>query len=181
MFLSKGVVMGQRQKHEVRLTEEERAFLIKNTHHGEWTAREVKRAQVFLKADKNGAEAKEDWEIAEELGLSREAITALRKRFVEKRVKAIQDKERSGRPKIVDGDVEAHIVAIACSEPPEGRQRWTLRLIAGRVVQLADVESCSYVTVGSVLKKTSLSHGKRKNGKFRPNKMKNLSGEWKKS
>lgn len=173
--------MGQRQKHEVRLTDEERAFLVKNTHHGEWTAREVKRAQVFLKADKNGAEPKEDGEIAEELDLSREAVTALRKRFAEERLKVIHDKERSGRPKIVDGEVEAHIIAVACSDPPKGRQRWTLRLIAGRVVQLADVESCSYVTVGSVLKKTNLNLGKRKNGKFRPNKMKSLSGEWKKS
>lgn len=173
--------MGQKQKHEVRLTEAERAFLIKNTHHGEWTAREIKRAQLLLKADRNGAKPQEDWEIAEELNLSRMSVTALRKRFTEERLKIIHDKERSGRPRIVDGDVEAHIVAVACSEPPKGRVRWTLRLIAGRVMELTDVESCSYVTVGSVLKKTNLRRGRRKNGKYLARKMKNLSGGWKRS
>jgi hypothetical protein len=77
--------------------------------------------------------------------------------------------------------VEAHIIAVACSEAPEGRARWTLRLIAGKVVSLAEVETCSYGSVRKVLKKTNLSLGKRKNGKSPQKPMTNLSGEWKKS
>lgn len=173
--------MGQRQKHEVRLTEEERAFLIQNTHHGEWTAREVKRAQVLLKADKNGTDPQPDSTIAEGLHLSREAVTAIRKRFTQVRLKIIHDQDRSGRPRIADGDVEAHIIALACSEPPEGRERWTLRLIAGKMVQLTEVETCSYTTVGRVLKKTNLNLGKKKSGKSLLEVVKSSFGGWKKS
>ena len=93
----------------------------------------------------------------------------------------IRDKERSGRPRIIDGDVEAHVIAIACSKPPAGRERWTMQLIANRVVQLTDLESCSEFAVRQILKKTNLSLGKKKNGRSLPRQMKSSSGEWKKS
>jgi len=173
--------MGQKQKHEVRLSEEERELLIKNTKSGDWSPREIMRAQVLLKADKNSSDPKEDLEVAEELHCNQWTVTNLRRRFVQEGIKMIHDKSRTGRPRIIDGDVEAHIIAVACSEAPEGRERWTLRLIAGRVVTLTDVESCSYGSVRNVLKKTSLSRGKRKNGKSRRKQTMSLSGEWKKS
>jgi hypothetical protein len=172
--------MGKRQTYEVVLTAEEREHLIKNTKGGDWSPREVKRAQILLRADKNN-EAKKDLEIAEELHCCQYTVTKLRERFAKEKLGVIHDKPRVGRPRIIDGDVEAHIVAVACSEAPEGRERWTLRLIAGRVVTLTDVESCSYGSVRNVLKKTNLSRGKKKNGKSLQKQTMNSSGEWKKS
>jgi hypothetical protein len=173
--------MGQKQKHEIRLGKEERELLIQITKSGDWSPREVKRAQILLKSDKNNPDAKEDWEVAKELHCNQWTVTNLRKRFTQMGIKVIHDKPRTGRPKIIDGDVEAHIIAVTCSEAPEGRERWTLRLIAGKVVSLTNVESCSYGSVRNVLKKTNLNLGKRKNGKSLQKQMMNSSGEWKKS
>ena len=172
--------MGKKQLHEVVLQDDERAFLIKNTKSGDWSPREMKRAQILLKSDKNH-DAKQDHEIADELYCCQFTVTKLRERFSKLRLEVIRDKSRPGRPRIVDGDVEAHIIATACSEPPKGRQRWTLRLIAGKLVTLTDIEPCSYGTVRNVLKKTNLSLGKKKNGRSPLKQTKNLSGEWKKS
>lgn len=172
--------MGTKQKHKVLLTSEEREYLIKNTRCSKWSAREIKRAQILLRADKNSI-GKEDLEIAEELHCSSYAVTKLRERFVEERLGVIHDKARSGRPKIIDGDVEAHVIAIVCSEPPEGRERWTMQLIADRVIQLTNLENCSEFTVRQILKKTNLNLGRKKNGKYLPRQMKNLCGGWKKS
>jgi hypothetical protein len=180
LFVTRRGTMGKKQVHEVILKAEEREHLIKNTKGGNWSPREVKRAQILLRADKKN-EAKKDREIADELHCCQYTVTKLRERFAKERLEVIHDKPRVGRPRIIDGDVEAHIIAVACSEAPVGRERWTLRLIAGRVVTLTDVESCSYGSVRNVLKKTNLSHGKRKNGKFRQKQTMNLSGEWKKS
>ena len=128
--------MGKKQKYEVRLTEEERQVLIQKTKKGDCSPRETRRIQILLKADKNNPNAKSDVEIAKEWNCNQWTVTNLRHRFAEKGLDVVHDKDRSGRPKIVDGDVEAHIIAVACSEAPEGRERWTLRLIAGRVVSL---------------------------------------------
>lgn len=173
--------MGQKQKHEIRLEEEEKELLIRNTKGGDWSPREVKRAQILLKSDKNNPDAKEDWEVAKELHCNQWTVTNLRKRFTQEGIKVIHDKPRIGRPRIIDGDVEAHIIAVACSEAPEGRERWTLRLIAGKVVTLSDVESCSYGAVRNVLKKTNLNRGRRKNGKSPQKPTTSLFGGWKRS
>ncbi len=173
--------MGQKQKHEIRLREEERALLIQKTKSGNWSPREIKRARILLKSDKNNPDAKEDWEIAKELDCNQWTVTNLRKRFIQVGIQVIHDKPRIGRPKIIDGDVEAHVIAITCSEAPEGRERWTLRLIADKVVTLTNLESCSYGSVRNVLKKTNLNLGKRKNGKSLQKQTMNSSGEWKKS
>ena len=77
---------------------------------------------------------------------------------------ALGRKEQANRRRKIDGTVEAHIVAIACSEAPEGRERWTLQLIADELVRLGVVESISDTAVGNTLKKTNLSLGRRKNG-----------------
>lgn len=173
--------MGKKQKHGVRLTEEERGVLIQSTKKGDYSPREIRRIQILLRADKNNPNAKQDAEIALELNCNQWTVTNLRHRFAKERLGVVHDKDRSGRPKIVDGDVEAHIIAVACSEAPEGRERWTLRLIAGRVVSLTNMESCSYGTIRNVLKKTSLSPGRKKNGKSHQKPTTNLSGGWKKS
>jgi hypothetical protein len=173
-----GETMGRKQTHKVVLTPEEREYLIKNTKGGTWSPREVKRAQILLNSDN---ETKQDREISSELCCYPATITKLRERFAKERLGVIHDKERSGRPRIVDGDVEAHVVAIVCSNPPDGRERWTMQLIANRVVELTDLESFSEFAVRQILKKTNLSLGKKKNGRFLPKRMKSLSGEWKKS
>ena len=172
--------MGRKQMHEIELTPEEREYLIKQTKSGDWSSRKVKRAQILLRADKGGA-AKEDEEIAEELYCCQYTVTKMRKRFVQERLAVLSDKPRSGRPKIIDGDVEAHVIATVCSKPPKGRERWTMQLIADRVVELTNLDSCSEFAVRQILKKTNLSLGKRKSGKFLPKQMRSLSGEWKKS
>jgi len=166
--------------HEVILTPEEKEHLIKNTKVGTWSPREVKRAQILLNADKN-SKGKKDREIADELHCCQYTVTKLRERFAKERLGVIHDKERSGRPKIIDGDVEAHVIAIACSNPPAGRERWTMHLIADRTIELTDLESCSEFAVRQILKKTNLSPGKKKNGRYLPKRMKSLSGGWRKS
>lgn len=151
--------MGQKQKHEVRLTEEERSFLIAKTSSGDWSVRKVKRAHILLRADKLLEKPLEDLQIAQELYCSRSTVAMTRERFGRERLGCLEDKPRSGRPKKFDGDTEAHVIAIACSSPPEGRERWTLRLIAGRLVTLTEVESCSHASIGGILKKANLNLG----------------------
>jgi transposase len=151
--------MGQKQQHEVRLTEEQRNFLIEKTSSGNWAARKIKRAQMLLKADKNQKNPMEDLAIAKDLHCCRFTISLLRKRFGREGLGCLDDKTRAGRPKKFDGDVEAHVTKIACSSPPDGRERWTLRLIADRIVTLTEVETCSHTSIGNILKKTNLSLG----------------------
>jgi transposase len=152
------IIMGQRQKHQVRLIKQERALLIEKTSSGRWPARKIKRAQVLLKADKNQDNPQQDWEIAEDLYCHRTMVTKLRERFAKEGLNCLDDKPRTGRRRKFDGDVEAHVIAIACSAPPEGHERWTLRLIANRIVALTE-GGCSHTSVGTILKKMNLSLG----------------------
>lgn len=151
--------MSKPQEHEVRLTAEERSLLTEKTASGDWTARRIKRAQILLQADKNQENPREDQTIAQNLNCCRMTVALLRKRFQSNRLKCLEDRPRTGRPKKFDGDVEAHVTAIACSSAPNGHERWTLRLIAGRIVTLTDIESCSHSSVGNILKKTNLTLG----------------------
>jgi hypothetical protein len=150
--------MGQRQKHQVKLTKQERALLVEKTSSGKWQARNIKRAQILLKADKNQDNPQQDWAIAEDLYCSRRMVTKLRERFAKEGFSCLEDKPRTGRRKKFDGDVEAHVIAVACSAPPEGRERWTLRLIADRIVTLTE-DSCSHTSIGVILKKMNLNLG----------------------
>jgi hypothetical protein len=94
--------------------------------------------------------------------LSSVAVSHIKRRYFEGGLaRALYDEPRSGRPVTkMTGDVEAHLIALTCSEPPEGHDQWTLRLLAGGLVQLEVVESISHVTVGETLKKMNLSLGK---------------------
>lgn len=153
--------------HELRieLTAEEKKLLEQGCRCGNWRARKIKRAQLLLLADvsranKQAVKPPRDAELAEHVGLSKSTVGNLRKRFQLERLGALDEKSRSGRPKIIDGEIEAKMIAIACSEAPEGRERWTLRLIADRLVQLVnDLEDISYTTIGKALKKTNLNRG----------------------
>jgi len=141
-----------KKKYIVKLTSDERARLIELTSRGQLSARKMKRAQILLKAD-------EDWKdknIMAALITSRPTVERTRKRFVLGGLdRALNEDPRPGQRVKLDEKARAHLVALACSDAPDGRARWTLRLLADKLVELGIVESISYETVRQVLKKTS--------------------------
>lgn len=145
----------------VQLTEEQRAFLLSLTKRGEAKARMITRAHILLLS----AEGKTDQAIADALQVSPQTVYNIRKRFAEEGLEAaLQERPRPGVQPKLDGKQEAFLVALACSEPPEGREHWTMQLLADRLVELGVVESISDETVRRVLKKTSSSLGRRSSG-----------------
>ncbi len=153
--------MGQHQKNIVHLNDNERAVLKQHTKSGQWRPREVQRAKILLLADINGPHAMQDSEISKNVGCSIATVIYRRRRFAQTQSieDTLFDKARSGRPTIVDGAVEAHVTRLACSTPPEGYARRSLKLIRDRVVTLDIVDEISPSTVGRVLKKKSSSRG----------------------
>ena len=150
------------------LTEEERQELQGLVQKGKTQGYRIKHAQILLKLDE--IPENQGWtydKIKEAYRATPHTICQIAKRFVTGGVEAaLGRKEQVNRHKKVDGRVEAHIIAIACSEAPEGRERWTLRLIADELVRLGVVDSISDTAVMETLKKTNLSLGKRRNGVF---------------
>jgi len=138
----------------VTLADDERHHLEQLLAKGKAAARTLRHAQALLKADQ--AAGWNDADIAEAFALSVRTIERLRQRFVEEGLEAaLKPKAVPRLPRKVVGEVEAHLVALACSDPPQGRQRWTLRLLADRLVELALVESISHEGVRQARKKTS--------------------------
>lgn len=151
--------MARTRKHYVDLSNEEREYLHKNSSGGTWRPRAVKKALILLKADISQGMSTPEEQIAKEIGCCVSTVRNTKLQFAKgDRLKVIKEKKRSGRPKIIHGEIEAHIVATACSSPPEGRVRWTLHLIADKVVALTE-EPCSYRSVARTLKKMNLSLG----------------------
>lgn len=151
--------MARITEYHVNLSAEERAYLQKNSSAGTWRPRAVKRALILLRADINQKAPMPEEQIAQEVGCSISTVRNIKLQFAKgDRLKVIKEKSRSGRPKTIHGEVEAHIVATACSSPPEGRVRWTLHLIANRIVALTE-EPCSHMAVARTLKKMNLSLG----------------------
>ena len=145
------------KKYRVKLTNKERKYLKKQTTTGKESARKLNRARILLLSDeaKLGA-AKADSEIAKILGISSATVARVRQRFHEEGIKAaLNEKPRPGAPPKISGKARAEITALACSEPPEGHGRWSLRLLADKLVELELIDSISYKTVGEVLKKTN--------------------------
>jgi transposase len=140
-----------KKKYIVELEEEERKELIELTSKGKIGARKMKRAQILLKAD----EGLKDAEIMAALNTSRPTVERVRKRLVEGGLeRALNDAPRPGKKKIMDDRQEAYLVALACSEAPEGHERWSLRLLSDKLVELEVVDSISHETVRRTLKKT---------------------------
>ncbi len=151
-----------KKKYIVTLTEEERQRLHAMLSKGKAAARKLMHARVFLKADASpGGPAWRDDAIAEGLDVGRATVERIRKRFVEEGLAASLEPRKSSRQytRALDGDAEAHLVALACQEPPEGRSSWTLRLLADRRVALEYVDQVSYQTVRRTLKKTNSNLG----------------------
>ena len=124
---------------------------------GKAAARKLTHARILLKADAgDGGPAWNDDAIAEGLEVGGATVERVRKQFVEEGLEAALERRKPRRQyrRKLDGDGEAHLIALACSQPPEGRSRWTLRLLADRMVALEQVDHLSHETVRQVLKKT---------------------------
>ena len=147
------------KKYIVRLCREERQSLKSLVSSGKGPARMFARARILLKADVGeGGPGWSDEKIAEALDVTVQTIERVRKQLVEEGLEAVLRRrkyiQKVSRKKL-DGDAEAHLIALACSESPEGYTRWSLRLLADRMVELGYVESISHEAVRRVLKKTS--------------------------
>ncbi len=150
------------KKYRVELGEEERQALKALVSKGRATAYRQTHARILLLSDETQAEgAMKDEEIARSLKVGRATVERVRRRCVEEGLeRALGRKEQLNRPqKRLDGQGEAYLVALACSEPPEGRTSWTLKLLADRMVACEIVERVSSETVRRTLKKTNSSPG----------------------
>jgi transposase len=152
-----------KKKYLVTLDDAEREQLEQLLHSGTHATRKVTRARILLKA----AEGWEDSAISDALSVGRATVERLRQRFVVEGLGALAERPRPGLPPKLNEKAEARLIAEACSAAPEGRQRWTLHLLADRVVTLGLAESYSYESVRRVLKKTTSSPGSRSNGASR--------------
>jgi hypothetical protein len=145
------------KKHIVELSMDERHELKQLVRKGNAAAYKIKHANILLKADQaKGGPAWTDERISDAFGGDVTTVANVRKRFVFKGFEAAVGRQNKGvgRPPKIDGDAQAKITMIACSDPPEGRVRWTVRLIADRMVELDVVDACSPATAFRSLKKT---------------------------
>lgn len=154
-------------RYRVMLSEGEVAELSAIIGKGAHSTQTFRNAYILLNCDEGPYGQKVSGEqLAKMLRVNTRTIERVKKRFVEEGWEATLERKPSSRTygRKVDGEVEAHLVQLCCSEPPKGRARWTLRLLAEKMVELKYIDSLSYVTVREVLKKTCLSPGRRKNG-----------------
>ena len=153
------------KKYRVYLNGKKRSELSRLVKTGTNKARKLTRARILLLADESprgisGGMGKTDKEIIEALGVSARTVAVTRQRFVEEGLDgALNEKPRSGRPPKFTGRDEAKLTLIACSDPPEGRNRWSVRLLADKLVELDIVDSISRESVRLILKKGISSRG----------------------
>ncbi len=156
--------MPKKKMYKVDLTEQERDYLINMISSGTEKVRKLARARILLKAD-------EDWldkDISAALDVGRATVERIRKKYFEEGLEYAINRSPSNRhyERKIDGKTEAHLVALSCGAAPEGYAKWTLRLLADRLVKLeqVEIETISHETVRQVLKKSALSPGSRSNG-----------------
>lgn len=158
-------------RYRVTLTEQERSELDALTKRGKVSARKFVHARVLLLCDAgDGGPAWKVADTAAALGISSRTIEHIKKQFVEEGLEAALDRkplEKPPREIVFDGAFEARLIALACSDAPEGYARWTVRLLADKVVELEIAESVSHMTVQRVLKKTNLNLTSASTGKSR--------------
>ncbi len=150
------------KKYIVTLTPEDRRILQEMLSRGKAAARKLMHARILLKADvAAGGPGWNDEALVEALEVGRATVERVRKEFVEEGLPAALERRKPRRQYLrkLDGEGEAHLVALACQKPPEGHRRWSLQLLADRMVQLEYVEEISYQTVRRTLKKTNSSLG----------------------
>jgi hypothetical protein len=138
----------------LQLSDEQRKHLERLTRTGNAPARVQTRARILLLTDRSQGQIRTDQQVADALGCSRTTVVVTRRLYVQEGAQAaLYDKARPGAIPKITGEMEAKITALACSDPPEGHARWTLRLLADKAVELGYVESISHVAVGERLKK----------------------------
>ena len=145
------------KRYIVRLTEEERQQLLELISKGKAAAYKIKHANILLNIDVNG-QGWTDKEAAKTFGGHRNTVANLRQRLVEEGLeRALERKKQKSpsRPRVWDGEAQAKLIALRCGEPPEGQGRWTLRLLADKLVELEIVPEISHETVRRELKKTN--------------------------
>jgi transposase len=158
------------KRYVVKLSDDERGRLNTLIHAGKHPARLLTKARILLKAD--ASEAGEGWsdsQIAAALDTSVDTVARTRQQLVEEGFEAVLTRKHSpasARQRIFDGAAEAKLIALACSEPPKGRKRWTLQLLEEQVVELKIVERASDNTIGRTLKKTFSGPTCKSNGSF---------------
>ena len=156
------------KKYIVTLTEDERENLGVLTSKGKHRSQKILNALILLGCDEGGFQKKRSTnkEISKVLNISMKKIDRVKKRFVEDGLDITLNGRKGSRiyTKKADGDFEAHLVALSCSDPPEGFARWSLRLLADRVVELDYIDSVSHETIRRVLKKMKLNLGSVKDG-----------------
>ena len=145
------------KKYIVTLTEDERRFLGKLVSKGKHRSQKILNALILLGCDEGGYQEKRSTndEMARVLNISMKKIDRVKKRFVEEGLEVALNGRKGDRiyVKKADGDFEAHLVALSCGEPPEGFARWSLRLLADKVVELDYIDSISHEAVRRILKK----------------------------
>ncbi len=145
-----------RTKHTIQLADEQRIMLEQLIRTGNAAARVQNRARILLLAHRG----KSDADIVDALSTSKPTVERIRRIFcTEGLYGALYDKKRPGHPAIITGEEEAKLVMLACSSPPDGRKRWTLLLLAGKMVELGYVDAISDTHVANLLKKTNVSLG----------------------
>lgn len=148
------------KKYVVRLTQEERSELETLVRRARTHARKLLYARILLKADADGPDRWTDERIAQALEVSTATVARERRRYCEDGLEVALMPKKPGKPRrrVVDGRAEAHLIALSCSDPPEGRERWSMRLLADRMVELGYVDTVSHETIRRTLKKTLSSH-----------------------
>jgi transposase len=146
-----------RKKYYVRLTPDDRKNLIDFVSKGTASVKAIMHANVLLSADENSSNGgKSETEIAELFHVHPQTVYTIRKQYFEKGLDAAITRKKRDIPPVqpkITGEVEAKIIAICCSAPPEGQTRWSLRLLANKAVELQYIDSISYEAVGRLLKK----------------------------
>ena len=151
-----------KQKYIVQLTDQERQYLEKLTSSGTAPARKLTRAHILLKSDSSPNGPKWNYQqISAAYNVTPLTVMTVRKSFMEKGVEATLCRKKPEREYqyVLDTEAEAHLIALACSPPPEGRAVWTLRLLRDRMISLGYVERVSHETIRTTLKKTNSSRG----------------------
>ena len=147
-------------KHII-LTKEERTELSQLIKSGKHSARVLGRARILLLLDRSQGEKRKLQDIADTMLTSIGTVSNVKRRYLKGGLDhGLYDRPRPGAKPKIDGEVEAHLIALVCSDPPAGYERWTLRLLADKLVELELVESLSHVAVRDALKKTNSSLGK---------------------
>jgi transposase len=157
----------------IRLTDEQRQTLQALVRTGTHKAHARTRAHILLRADADGPDPWPDERIAEALGVCRRTVARVRRQFAAEGLDATLHKKRAaGRQyRKLDGAQEAQLIALTCSPPPEGQARWTMKLLADKLVELEVVQAIDPATVWRTLKKTTSSRGSNSNGSSRPRPM----------